>query len=110
MSETLFANVSPGGYAEAERSASPLSSVNASTSPMLIVQGTNDAEVDLDQSQRLHQALTVAGVPNQLWLYKGGHEFKGAKDRILGFVEASIAFAKNPLTFLRDNHPPPVAP
>jgi acetyl esterase/lipase len=110
LAKSLFANVKAGAYGEAEQSASPLFRVDAATAPMLIVQGTTDAQVDISQSRRLQQALNSAGIPNQLWIYEGGHEFAGAKKKILGFVQASIAFTKDPIGFLRDRRPPPISP
>jgi dipeptidyl aminopeptidase/acylaminoacyl peptidase len=110
MMRNLFAGTGPGGIAVAERSASPIFTIDAHTAPTLIAQGTNDALVPVGQSQKLQQALTAAGVPNQLWIYRGGHEFEGARDRVRDFAEAAITFAKDPPTFLKENHPPPVAP
>ncbi len=44
--------------------ASPVSHVDDQDVPFMIIHGTRDPVVPLDQSERLHQALTKAGVPN----------------------------------------------
>ncbi len=60
---------------------SPLSYVRAGLPPILSIHGDADPVVPYDQSMRLHQALTAAGVPNELVTIKGsGHgQFKEAE-------------------------------
>jgi acetyl esterase/lipase len=59
------------------KSASPLAQVKAGDPPMLIVQGDSDHIVLKGQSIDFADALTKAGVPNQLILVKNGdHDFK----------------------------------
>lgn len=99
----MFAGVDPARYAEAERSASPIFAVGAGTAPMLIVQGTQDRFVNVEQAHRLQQVLNDAGVPNQLRIYTGGHEFENARDQVPGFVDAAAAFAKDPTGYLKKN-------
>ncbi len=108
--QKMFVGVTPGHYAEVEHAASPLFAVGPRTAPTLIVQGDEDKAVDISLSQSLHKALTQSGVPNQLWVYHGGHEFEGAKDKIPAYVEGALAFFKDPLVFLKENHPPPQSP
>ena len=58
------------------RSASPLFSVDAKSAPTLIITGTDDPLVALDQSERLADALHGAGVETVLAIiYKQGHGF-----------------------------------
>ncbi len=51
---------------------SPLTYVRAGLPPILSIHGDADPVVPYDQSKRLHQALTAAGVPNELVTIKGG--------------------------------------
>ncbi len=51
---------------------SPLTYVRAGVPPILSIHGDADPVVPYDQSTRLHQALTAAGVPNELVTIKGG--------------------------------------
>jgi acetyl esterase/lipase len=59
---------------------SPLTYVRAGLPPILSIHGDADPVVPYDQSARLHQALTAAGVPNELVTIKGGAhgQFKDA--------------------------------
>lgn len=106
----LFVGVTPNRYAQAEQKASPLFQIGAHTAPMMIVQGTEDNMVKPDQSKALAQALDRSGVPHQLWLYRGGHEFSGAKSQVPPYVDAALAFARNPLAYLQESHPSPSPP
>jgi acetyl esterase/lipase len=59
------------------RLASPVTHVSADDPPFLIVHGDEDRIVPLDQSERLHRALTAAGVEGTLHVVKGGgHGFR----------------------------------
>src|SRR5271166_1308710 len=51
---------------------SPLTYVRAGLPPILSIHGDADPVVPYDQSKRLHQALSAAGVPNELVTVKGG--------------------------------------
>jgi acetyl esterase/lipase len=102
----LFVGVMPDQYAQAEKKASPLFQVGPHTAPMLIVQGTEDTTVKPDQSEALAQALAHSNVPYQLWTYHGGHEFSGVKNQVPVYVDSALAFAKNPLTFLKESRSP----
>jgi len=53
-------------------SVSPLTYVRSGLPPVFSIHGDQDAVVPYEQSARLHQALTAAGVPNQLITIKGG--------------------------------------
>ena len=54
------------GKSELAKEASPIEYVSADDPPFLIVHGTDDRVVPLSQSERLHDALTKAGVPSTL--------------------------------------------
>jgi dipeptidyl aminopeptidase/acylaminoacyl peptidase len=65
---------------ELARLASPVTHVSPDDPPFLIVHGDRDRVVPLDQSVRLHQALTAAGVESTLYVVKGaGHGFRDPK-------------------------------
>jgi dipeptidyl aminopeptidase/acylaminoacyl peptidase len=51
---------------------SPMTYVRSGLPPVLSIHGDQDSVVPYEQSVRLHQALTAAGVPNQLITIKGG--------------------------------------
>jgi acetyl esterase/lipase len=51
---------------------SPLTYVRAGLPPVLSIHGDADPVVPYEQSTRLHQALSAAGVPNELVTIKGG--------------------------------------
>ena len=74
---------------------SPLTYVRAGLPPILSVHGDADAVVPYSQSMRLHQALTGAGVPNELVTIKGGGhgqftdaELEDAYRKIYAFLHA----------------------
>jgi acetyl esterase/lipase len=56
--------------------ASPIVHASAGDAPMLLVHGTEDVTVDLDQSRAMRDALTAAGVPVVFARLEGaGHGF-----------------------------------
>ncbi len=74
---------------------SPLTYVRAGLPPILSIHGDADPVVPYDQSTRLHQALTAAGVPNELVTIKGGGhgqftdaELEDAYQKIDAFLHA----------------------
>jgi acetyl esterase/lipase len=74
---------------------SPLTYVRAGLPPILSIHGEADPVVPYDQSTRLHQALTAAGVPNELVTIKGGGhgqftdaEMEDAYQKIGAFLHA----------------------
>jgi acetyl esterase/lipase len=84
----------PDALAIAKR-VSPLSYVRAGLPPILSIHGDADPVVPYDQSTRLHQALTAAGVPNELVTIKGGGhgeftdvELEDAYEKIGAFLHA----------------------
>jgi dipeptidyl aminopeptidase/acylaminoacyl peptidase len=65
----------PNGY----QNASPVSFINAATSPTLIFQGRQDPIVNVSQSQLLQQSLDLSGVKNKLVIYDNeGHGWYGS--------------------------------
>ncbi|HKI19753.1 MAG TPA: prolyl oligopeptidase family serine peptidase, partial [Isosphaeraceae bacterium] len=54
--------------------ASPIDHVAADDPPMLLVHGLQDPLIPVSQSEEMAQALTAAGVRNQLILVPGGHK------------------------------------
>lgn len=54
------------------RRLSPLTYVRKGVGPLLSSQGDKNQLVPCDHSVRLHEALTKAGVPNQLLTIPGG--------------------------------------
>ena len=67
--------------------ANPITYVDASDPPFLIMHGSKDRVVPVNQSQRLHEALRRAGVPSRLHIIEGaghgGREFFGPKIRAM---------------------------
>ena len=73
---TQFFGKSPGQAVDLYKDGSPIVYVAKDSAPFLIVHGTADPLVPLDQSRRLHDALKMAGVPVTLVeLYKYAHGF-----------------------------------
>lgn len=75
------------------REASAVTYASADDPPMLIVHGTDDPLVPLDQSERLYDALSKAGVPVHLHVVQGGgHGRPGfGKPAVLDTVAAFFA-------------------
>jgi acetyl esterase/lipase len=73
---TQFFGKTPDQAADLYKDGSPIIYVAKDSAPFLIVHGTADPLVPLDQSVRLHDALKMAGVPVTLIeLYKYSHGF-----------------------------------
>ena len=77
---------------------SPVERIGPGTPPIVSVHGDRDPVVPFSQSERLHQALDRAGVPNRLHVVRGGgHGDWGADtwgrayDAVFGFVEGQRA-------------------
>jgi acetyl esterase/lipase len=64
---------------DAAREASPIFRADATASPILIVQGTDDPLIPRDQSDRFHARLKALGVDTEYIVVEGaGHGFGGA--------------------------------
>jgi dipeptidyl aminopeptidase/acylaminoacyl peptidase len=57
---------------ELARAASPITHVSKDDAPFLIVHGTADRLVPIEQSKRLHQKLSEAGIETALITIEGG--------------------------------------
>ncbi|MFD2370484.1 alpha/beta hydrolase family protein [Brevibacillus sp. GCM10020057] len=68
----------PRKQAEAYRERTPLYRVAEIACPVLIIHGTEDANVGVEHALRLERALREAGKPNEMWLAEGAsHLFQG---------------------------------
>ncbi|WP_330262900.1 alpha/beta hydrolase [Streptomyces griseorubiginosus] len=86
--EQLLGGTTP----ERARSASPITHVSADAPPFLLIHGTDDVPVPLEQSSLLHAALLAAGAQSELVTVEGaGHIFVGATD-IPALIARSVAF------------------
>ena len=65
---------SPSRFPRTMPRASPIGSRFAWRPPMLLVQGLEDPLIPMSQSRAMANALTAAGVRNQLILVSGGHD------------------------------------
>jgi acetyl esterase/lipase len=83
--------------AEIAKRTSPLTYVSKDNPPVISIHGDADGVVPYQNSVRLHEALTKAGVPNQLVTIKGGGhgnfsdtETLYAYDQIWAFLDAHL--------------------
>ena len=78
------------------RQAGALHHASNGDAPFLILHGDQDPSVPLDQSERLHEALTEAGVPSTLRVVKGGghggpgFEAPELKELVRGFLDKHL--------------------
>jgi acetyl esterase/lipase len=63
---TLFLGGRPDEYPGRYDEASPIRQVSAGSAPMLLIHGTDDLLVPLDQSRMMDEALSQAGVPHRM--------------------------------------------
>ncbi len=81
------------------RKYSPIHNINPDYPPTLLMHGEDDKDVDCPESVRMAQALTRAGVENELITLPGlGHSF----DRQMGDARVRESL-ESMLAFLRDN-------
>ena len=92
----LYLGGGPGDVPDRYVAASPARHVTRDTPPMLLIHGTDDWLVPLDQSRRLSAALAAKGVRNRLIVVDGtahGFEFQvGPRDllpEILAFLQSA---------------------
>ncbi|MGD9856324.1 MAG: GDSL-type esterase/lipase family protein [Planctomycetaceae bacterium] len=79
------------GDIERQREASPMFHIDERTAPILIVHGTEDALVPVEQARRFHAALQKAGRPAELVLFDGeNHGFTPETDEQV--INRTIAF------------------
>jgi acetyl esterase/lipase len=73
--------------------ASPITHVSSGAPPFLLLHGNADRFVGCAQSERLHGALTAAGVDAELHTYDGAdHMWRGAPEAATDAVDRTIAF------------------
>jgi acetyl esterase/lipase len=86
------------------KSVSPLTYVRAGLPPILSIQGDKDAIVPPSQNLRLRDALTKAGVANDLFLVPGGgHGNFTADERTRIYVKIREFLTKNGLMLTKTN-------
>jgi dipeptidyl aminopeptidase/acylaminoacyl peptidase len=75
--------------------ASPIHHITSGDAPFLILHGTQDSQVSLEQSQALDTALNAAGVDSTLIVVEGaGHGFPRGGDYSPGYDELSQKIAE----------------
>ncbi len=85
---------------ELARNASALHHISPGDAPFLIMHGSNDAVVPLEQSQRFHEQLTKSGVASTFHIIEGaghgGKEFQSAdvRERVLDFFNLHLKTAE----------------
>jgi len=95
---TKLLNCDPAACQEAMAKASPISYVDKSDPPMLLIAGAEDQTVPYQQSIEMHDRLLAAGVPSQVIILPGvDHSFIGktpeaTRTATLKALEATIAF------------------
>jgi acetyl esterase/lipase len=72
----LFHGKSLAEATEQYAAASPAKLVTSQTAPTLIVQGTQDKIVLLEQSTELDSVMTQKGIPHSMMTFNGGHWFE----------------------------------
>jgi dipeptidyl aminopeptidase/acylaminoacyl peptidase len=85
--------------ADLYRERSPIHFTDRITTPMLVLQGTDDRIVPPSQAELIVGALRERGIPHAYLLYEGeGHGFRKAEN-IIGSLEAELSFYAQVLGF-----------
>jgi dipeptidyl aminopeptidase/acylaminoacyl peptidase len=85
--------------AELYRERSPINAVERLTTPLLLLQGTDDEIVPPVQSELVVQALAERGIPHAYLLFEGeGHGFRKAETTVAA-LEAELSFYAQVLGF-----------
>ncbi len=90
----LLGTTNPADLASRGAQASPLSHVNGSTAPVLIVHGISDPVVPYSQAEAFYEALKHSHVPVWFASYEGGHLLQGLPAqtrRLLKSIEIEFA-------------------
>ncbi|MDS1271677.1 prolyl oligopeptidase family serine peptidase [Lipingzhangella sp. LS1_29] len=94
------------GYQATYAERSPVNRVDDVNAPVLLLQGTEDPVVPLDQATAMAERLAERAVPHALYTFEGeGHGFRDAENRARA-LEAELAF----YAAVFDVNPPDVAP
>jgi acetyl esterase/lipase len=86
----------PEACPKVARAASPITYVNRSSAPCLIVHGDRDKCVDISQAQSFHDALKAAGAQVDLKVFHGsGHDlYPEAIDDTVSFFKQALSVSK----------------
>lgn len=77
---------------ELQKQKSPVFHASKLQAPLLLIHGTNDSVVDIEQSYRMHYALQAHGLDSELHILDEFiHGFRNTEDRVL-FFEKVIPF------------------
>jgi acetyl esterase/lipase len=95
--QQLFGSDGKTRPTEQERAASPLFLAGSGMPPVMIAQGRDDKNVNIDQSTQLVAALKNDHVPVQMTVFNGGHEFAGLPTQeMVGIVQSEFDFIQHP--------------
>ncbi len=91
--QQLFGSDGKTRPTDQERAASPLFLVSSKMPPVMIAQGRDDKNVNIDQSTQLVAALKQKNVPVRITAFDGGHEFAGLPIKeMIGIVQSEFDF------------------
>jgi len=77
------------------REASPVYHADRIQAPVLLGHGTDDSNHNISHTDRMASALESAGVPHELYRYRGeSHRFLDERTRIAFFQRAGAFFEK----------------
>jgi dipeptidyl aminopeptidase/acylaminoacyl peptidase len=95
--------------AEVFRERSPINYTDRISTPMLVLQGTDDEIVPQEQAEMIVEALRERGVPHAYLLFEGeGHGFRKAEN-IIRSLEAELSFYLQVLGLESLDNVPPLA-
>jgi dipeptidyl aminopeptidase/acylaminoacyl peptidase len=110
--ERMYNHTLIGPYpeeAELYRTRSPIHFVDQISTPMLVLQGSDDEVVPPAQSELIVEALRERGIPHAYLLFAGeGHGFRKAES-VIASLEAELSFYAQILGFEPGNPIPKLA-
>ena len=81
---------------ELQKQKSPVFHAARLKAPLLLIHGTDDSIVDIEQSYRMHHALEMNGIKSELHIFdEFVHGFRNTEDRVLFFEKIIPFFEKN---------------